>query len=139
MGRLTNKELNKMSDADFIKLILNERKDSLKNPYSPLSERIKKAIASLDEPAKLVVSLPDGSKFIAEKGGDIPYPGICVHHDGSQGFHTVAFMEYDTTKTGKKPPVWIGAYEENKDEISYHEKYYDSEFSFIGDDDNSEA
>ena len=44
----TIKQLKNISDIDFAICILNERKKTLTNPYSPMNERINKAIKGLE-------------------------------------------------------------------------------------------
>ena len=44
----TIKQLNEMSDKLFIQCILNERSNKLTNPYSPLSNRLRKTANRLD-------------------------------------------------------------------------------------------
>lgn len=49
MDRWTKKQLQEMTDIDFAICMLNERKNKLTNPYSPLAEKINQAIATLSE------------------------------------------------------------------------------------------
>lgn len=48
MERYTKKKLEEMSDLQFAKCILQDRLNSLKNPYSPLSAKLRVAINKLD-------------------------------------------------------------------------------------------
>lgn len=49
MKRWTIEELKNIKDIDFAICILNERKNSLSNPYSPLMNKLCKTIATLSE------------------------------------------------------------------------------------------
>ena len=40
MKRWTIKELKNLSDREFLQQLINERRESLTNPYAPLSERL---------------------------------------------------------------------------------------------------
>lgn len=46
--RYTIKQLNAMSEKEFAISVLEERRDSLTNPYSPLSEKLRKTIKALE-------------------------------------------------------------------------------------------
>lgn len=46
--RYTIKQLNTMSDKEFAVRILEERRDRLTNFYSPLAEKLRKAILTLE-------------------------------------------------------------------------------------------
>ena len=56
MERWTIKELNNTSDIDFAISILNERRNGLTNPYSPISRKLDKAMQTLE-------SVQNGSAF----------------------------------------------------------------------------
>ena len=45
----TKEHMNRLSDIDFAIAVLQERKNTLTNPYSLLNERINKAIKGLEE------------------------------------------------------------------------------------------
>lgn len=47
MKRWTIKELKEISDIEFVIIELQERKNRLSNPYSPLAEKINQVIATL--------------------------------------------------------------------------------------------
>lgn len=47
MERWTIKQLSEIDDVSFTIAMLNERANDLKNPYSPLSKKIRKAVATL--------------------------------------------------------------------------------------------
>lgn len=47
MKRWTIKELKEISDIEFAIIELQERKNRLSNPYSPLAEKINQVIATL--------------------------------------------------------------------------------------------
>ena len=47
MGTWTIKKLNKIDDVNFAIAILNERRNNLTNVYSPLSQKIGRAIETL--------------------------------------------------------------------------------------------
>jgi hypothetical protein len=47
MDRWTMKDLNNTDDLTFAECVLNERARTI-NPYSPLAEKIKKTIATLE-------------------------------------------------------------------------------------------
>ena len=49
MARWTIKQLNEISDIDFAIIELQERKNKLNNPYSPLADKINKTIRTLEE------------------------------------------------------------------------------------------
>ena len=49
MRRWTIKELKEISDINFAIAILYERKSTLTNPYSPMNDRINKAIRGLED------------------------------------------------------------------------------------------
>jgi len=49
MARWTIKQLKEISDIDFAIMELQERKNKLSNPYSPLAEKISKVIATLEK------------------------------------------------------------------------------------------
>lgn len=46
--RFTINQLKEITDKDFLMTLLNERKNSLSNPYSPLSQRLNATIARLE-------------------------------------------------------------------------------------------
>lgn len=48
MNRYTKKQLDELSDVKFAQLILQERLNSLTNPYSPLSTKLRCAIKALN-------------------------------------------------------------------------------------------
>lgn len=48
MNRYTKKQLDELSDIKFAQLVLQERLNSLANPYSPLSTKLRHAIRTLD-------------------------------------------------------------------------------------------
>jgi len=50
MHRWTIKELNTWSDRQILRVILMERKESLTNPYSPLSQKIDELYEKLSNP-----------------------------------------------------------------------------------------
>lgn len=49
MKRYTKKELEEMSDMQFIASILRDRKSTLANPYSPLAEKIDSVVYKVIE------------------------------------------------------------------------------------------
>ena len=49
MERWTKKQLNSLSDLRFAQAILQERRNGLTNPYSPLALKLGRAAAKLDE------------------------------------------------------------------------------------------
>jgi len=80
--RWTIKQLESMSDIDFIKAILQERLNKLSNCYSPLANRLKGAKHALDELPKFLHESMMGAmddfdemmKYsIDELGGDVEY------------------------------------------------------------------
>ena len=46
--RWTIKELKETSDVDIIKTLINERRNELTNPYTPISSRLAKLPATVD-------------------------------------------------------------------------------------------
>ena len=58
MRRWTSRELRTVSDRDFVLTLLNERKNSLTNPYAPLSRRLAATIAGLERATRIT---PDGN------------------------------------------------------------------------------
>lgn len=48
MDRWTNEQLKNITDIDFAITILNERKNKLSNPYSPLYNKLECSIKLLD-------------------------------------------------------------------------------------------
>lgn len=49
MKRWTTKELENTGDLTFAICILNERRNSLANPYSPLAQKLSKAVRTLED------------------------------------------------------------------------------------------
>jgi len=47
--RWTIKELKETSDVDIIKTLINERRNELTNPYTPISSRLAKLPATVDD------------------------------------------------------------------------------------------
>ena len=50
MHRWTIKELNTWSDRQILRVILTDRKESLTNPYSPLSQKIDELHTKISDP-----------------------------------------------------------------------------------------
>ena len=50
MHRWTMKELETWSDRQILRVILTDRKESLTNPYSPLSQKIDELHSKLSDP-----------------------------------------------------------------------------------------
>jgi len=55
MHRWTIKELNTWSDRQILRVILMERKESLTNPYSPLSQKIDELHSKLSDNSLVMV------------------------------------------------------------------------------------
>ncbi|MFA5300954.1 MAG: hypothetical protein WC389_22405 [Lutibacter sp.] len=46
--KFTIEELKKMSDDEIIRILVNERRNDLSNPYTPFADRLKKIASELD-------------------------------------------------------------------------------------------
>jgi len=70
--RWTIKQLESMSDVDFIKTILQERLNKLTNCYSPLASRLKGAKHALSELQLFISENMEEDKESFEENGDRP-------------------------------------------------------------------
>lgn len=82
--RYTIQELNAMSEKEFTVRILEERRDRLTNFYSPLAEKLRKAIKSLgaenDNDVK-IKALCEKMKECAEETGSVDYERAHIKAD----------------------------------------------------------
>ena len=111
MERWTKKQMDSMSDIDFAIAILNERKNALSNPYSPLSDKLGKAIKALstintanksfDVDCLRAYPADDGVykgitiDIVCGEGDLIPVASVERYPDGSLNVHAYADINDD--------------------------------------------
>ena len=78
MKRYSIKELNEMSNKDFVLNLLNEELNARTNAYSPVANKLRSAISELERQSELKVFVIDGIVDDVKKDNNSFLDNICV-------------------------------------------------------------